>query len=47
MQSSGVGQPERHTQQRVIALFRGELGYRYLGDRTEREGNSATKLLPI
>ena len=36
-----VGQPERSTQDRVIALFRDELvGYRYLGDWTDREGNS-------
>lgn len=37
---SGVGQPERVTQARVIALFRAELGYRYLGDWTDREANS-------
>ena len=37
---STVGQPERATQNRVIALFRKELGYRYLGDWTERDGNS-------
>ncbi len=40
MPSSGVGQPERHTQKRVIALFRDELGYRYLDDWSERERNS-------
>jgi hypothetical protein len=32
-----VGQPERVTQDRVVALFRDELGYRYLGDRTDRD----------
>jgi type I restriction enzyme R subunit len=31
-----VGKPERATQQRVIALFRDELGYRFLGDWRER-----------
>jgi len=35
-----VGAPERATQNRVIALFRDELRYRYLGDRTDRDGNS-------
>ena len=37
---NNVGQPERVTQNRVIALFRDELGYRYLGDWTDRDGNS-------
>ena len=37
---NGIGKPERVTQNRVIALFRDELGYRYLGDWTERPDNS-------
>mgnify|MGYP000019066891 CR=1 FL=1 len=37
---STVDQPERATQNRVIALFRDELGYRYLGDWTDRDANS-------
>jgi len=35
-----VGQPERATQDRAIALFRNEPGCRYLGDWIERDGNS-------
>src|SRR5689334_17251689 len=35
-----IGQPERATQNRVIALFRDELGYQYLGDWRDRDGNS-------
>ena len=37
---SSVGKPERATQDRVIALFRDELKYHYLGDWYERAGNS-------
>ena len=37
---SAVGQLERITQERVIKLFREELGYDYLGDWTEHAGNS-------
>jgi len=37
---TSIGQPERATQDRVIALFRDELDYRYLGDWTDRSGNS-------
>ncbi len=35
-----VGKPEKTTQDRVIALFSNELGYRYLGDWSDRDGNS-------
>jgi type I restriction enzyme R subunit len=38
---TNVGQSERATQNRVLTLFRDELGYRYIGDlvvdNTERE----------
>jgi type I restriction enzyme R subunit len=37
---SNIGKPERATQRRVIALFRDELGYRYLGDWSDRDDNS-------
>jgi type I site-specific restriction-modification system R (restriction) subunit len=37
---SAIGKPERATQNRVIALFRDELSYRYLGDWSDRDGNS-------
>ena len=37
---SDVGKPERATQERIIRLFREELGYRFLGDWTDRVGNS-------
>jgi len=37
---STIGQPERATQDRVVALFRDDLKYRYLGDWTDRDGNS-------
>jgi type I restriction enzyme R subunit len=35
-----IGQPERVTQDRIIALFRDELHYRYLGDWRDRDGNT-------
>ncbi len=35
-----IGQPERATQNRVIALFMDELGYRYLGDKIDLPNNS-------
>lgn len=37
---NGIGKPERVTQNRVIALFRDELGYRYLGDWSDQPSNS-------
>ncbi len=37
--TDSVDKPERATQQRVLQLFTGPLGYRYLGDWTERTGN--------
>ena len=37
---SDIGKPERATQNRVIALFRDELSYRYLGDWADRDGNN-------
>jgi type I restriction enzyme, R subunit len=40
-----VGQPERATQDRVVALFRNELSYRYLGDWTGRNSNIEEGLL--
>ena len=38
--SDNIGKPERATQNRIIALFRDELGYRYLGDWGDRDENS-------
>jgi type I restriction enzyme R subunit len=37
---STIGQLERATQTRVIALFRDELRYRFLGDWTDRSNTS-------
>jgi len=37
---STVGQKERITQERVVALFRDTLGYRYLGNWIERAANA-------
>lgn len=37
---STIGKPERETQKRIIAMFRDQLKYRYLGDFTERQNNS-------
>ena len=37
---STVGQIEKQTQARIVALFRHQLGYDYLGNWIDREGNS-------
>jgi type I restriction enzyme, R subunit len=37
---SDIGKPERATQNRVLALFRDELKYRYLGNWSDRAGNT-------
>ncbi len=37
---SPIGQPERATQNRVIALFRDELHYRFLGDWSDRANSN-------
>jgi len=41
---SDVGQIERKTQDRVVKLFRDDLGYEYLGNWEYREGNSNVDL---
>ncbi|MBI5901314.1 MAG: hypothetical protein HZB40_19100 [Rhodocyclales bacterium] len=38
-ETSAIVQPERATQQRIIALFRDELHYRFLGDWSDHTGN--------
>jgi len=37
---SNIVKPERETQNRVVALFRDALGYRYLGNHSDRADNS-------
>jgi type I restriction enzyme, R subunit len=34
-----TGEPERHTQNRIIKLFKEQLGYTYLGNWEERTNN--------
>ncbi|APF20246.1 HsdR family type I site-specific deoxyribonuclease [Caldithrix abyssi DSM 13497] len=34
-----IGERARQTQERVIAFFHNALGYRYLGNWKDREGN--------
>lgn len=42
---SAVGQPERVTQNRVVALFRDELHYQYLGDKGEHSNSNIEEVL--
>lgn len=37
---STVGQPEKRTQARVVALLRDQLGYDYLGDWAGRDNHN-------
>ena len=37
---SDIGKPEKVTQNRIIELLKDKLGYRYLGDWIDRDGNS-------
>lgn len=37
---NNIGQPERATQNRVVALFRDELGYQYLGDKGDHSNTN-------
>ncbi|MBF8805584.1 type I restriction endonuclease subunit R [Pseudomonas asiatica] len=37
---NNVGQLEKQTQQRIVALFQQQLGYQYLGDWVDRPGNA-------
>lgn len=39
-----VGKPEKATQKRIIQMFQDDLEYRYLGDWTDRSGNSNIEL---
>ena len=42
-----IGKPERETQRRVIALFRDELGYRFLGDPYFLSGTAVPDWLSV
>ena len=39
MNKTDIGQRERLTQNRIVALFRNKLKYSYLGNWEERQGN--------
>jgi type I restriction enzyme R subunit len=37
---SNIGKPERATQDRIFNLFRNELGYDYLGDKSDQQNSN-------
>lgn len=40
-----IGKAERITQNRVVKLFRDELGYRYLGDWSDQDNSNVDEAL--
>lgn len=42
-----IGEPERKTQNRVVKLFQDALGYTYMGDLSDRQGNSHVEEEPL
>src|SRR3989344_1798472 len=45
--NQNVGQIERATQNRIVALFRNQLGYEYLGNWEDRQDNSNIEELEV
>ena len=47
MEKLDIGKIERETQNRVVALFRNQLGYEYLGNWKDRLDNSNIEELEV